>query len=93
VLEKIPLLNVLLLGPNENLVAAHFTLHGPWADPRATLVPVRSLTRGPGTMVFEAMPALVRRGLQAIGSLITNERQPIPELAEPPASPAAPAAS
>lgn len=93
VLEKIPLLNVLLLGPNDNLVAAHFTLHGPWAQPRATLIPHLSLTRGPGTMMFETMPALVRRGLQAIGSLITNEKRRAPELAEPPASPAAPAAS
>jgi hypothetical protein len=44
-------------------------------------------------MMFETMPALVRRGLQAIGSLITNEKRRAPELAEPPASPAAPAAS
>ena len=33
-------------------------------------------------MVFETMPALVRRGLHAIGSLITNEKQPAPEPAE-----------
>ncbi|MBW2269566.1 MAG: hypothetical protein JRH16_13405 [Deltaproteobacteria bacterium] len=93
VLEKIPLLNVLLLGPNDNLVAAHFTLSGPWAQPHASLVPHRSLTSGPGTMVFETMPALVRRGLQAIGSLMENEKEPAPEPALPPAGAAAPAES
>jgi hypothetical protein len=89
VLEKIPLLNVLLLGPNDNLVAAHFTLRGPWAKPDATLVPHRSLTRGPATMVFETMPALVRRGLQAIGSLITDDEPAAPEPGDPGAAAAA----
>lgn len=70
VLDKIPLVNVLLLGPNNNLIAAHFNLSGPWDAPKATVVPHKSLTSGPGHMVFEGVPALVRRGFRAIGSLM-----------------------
>ncbi len=75
VLDKIPLVNVLLLGPNHNLIAAHFNLSGPWDEPTATVVPYKSLTSGPGHMVFETMPALVRRGFRAIGSLMGGEAE------------------
>jgi hypothetical protein len=88
VLEKIPLVNLLLLGPNENLVAAHFELEGPWDDPEARLVPLRSLAQGPGSFVFEAFPALVQRGLRALDSLlgrgdVAEQEQPEPPAATP----------
>jgi hypothetical protein len=67
VLEKIPLLNIVLLGPNENLLAAHFELGGPWGDPTARLVPLRSLASGPGSLVFETLPSLLQRGIKALG--------------------------
>jgi hypothetical protein len=73
VIEKIPLLNLLLLGSNDNLVAAHFRLTGPWADPEAQLVPLQSIATGPASVVFETLPALLRRGLEALGSLISPE--------------------
>ena len=66
VLDKIPIVNLLLLGRNENLVAAHFALTGPWNQPEAKLVPLRSFASGPGSLVFETMPDLVRRGLRAL---------------------------
>ena len=94
VIDKIPLLNVLLLGPNDNLIAAHFNLTGPWDDPDATLVPHKSLTSGPGSVVFETVPALVLRGLRAIGSLVTGEEGPSNQAAEaPPAARLAPGGS
>ncbi|MBW1687707.1 MAG: AsmA-like C-terminal region-containing protein [Deltaproteobacteria bacterium] len=59
VLEKIPLLNLLLLGSNENLVAAHFELEGPWSDPKARLIPLRSLATGPASLIFDTLPKLL----------------------------------
>ena len=68
VIGRIPVLN-LLLGPNENLLAAYFNLTGPWAEPEANLVPLRSLATGPASLVVEGVPFWVRRGLQAIGAI------------------------
>src|SRR5262245_46273595 len=68
VIGKIPVLS-LVLGPNENLLAAYYNLTGPWADPKATLVPLRSLATGPASLVMEGVPFWVRRGLQAIGAI------------------------
>ena len=73
VLEKIPLLNLLLLGTNRNLVAAHFDLEGPWSDPKARLLPLRSLATGPGSLVFETLPKLLLRGLQEFDALLSSE--------------------
>jgi hypothetical protein len=87
VIDKIPLLNVLLLGRNENLIAAHFTLVGPWEEPEANLVPLRSFTKGPGSLVFETLPDLMRRGLRAMEDLMGGDALTGPE---PPPLPAAP---
>ena len=65
VLEKIPLLNLVLLGSNENLVAAHFELKGPWSDPKAQLLPLRSLATGPASLVFQTLPSLLLRGARS----------------------------
>ncbi len=85
VIEKIPILNLLLLGPNENLIAAHFNLSGPWGDPEAKLIPLRSLATGPGSIVFRSVPALVLRGIEAIDSLFSGGRVAEQESPEPPA--------
>jgi len=86
---KIPVLNLLLLGSNENLLAAYFDLHGPWADPDAELVPLRSLATGPATLVFEGLPFLVRRSLQAVGAIDgdVGSAPARPFAAEPPPPP------
>jgi hypothetical protein len=82
VLEKIPLLNLLLLGSNENLVAAHFELEGPWSDPKARLIPLRSLATGPASLIFDTLPKLLLRGLQEFDSLFS--REPEAKRAAPP---------
>jgi hypothetical protein len=74
VLEKIPVVNFILLGENENLIAAHFALRGPWADPDSHMIPHRSFTSGPGSLVFERLPHLVRRGFEALDSLFSRGR-------------------
>jgi hypothetical protein len=69
VIGKIPVLNLLLLGTNQNLLAAYYDLTGPWADPDAELVPLRSFNTGPANLVLEGVPFLLRKSLQAIGAL------------------------
>lgn len=90
VLEKIPLVNLLLLGRDNNLVAATIALDGSWDAPRAHLLPHRSLASGPGHLVFEELPDLVRRGLEALNSVLPGrvadgEKRPRPLPAAPPA--------
>jgi hypothetical protein len=87
VLDKIPLVNLLLLGTNENLVAAHFELKGPWDDPQAQLLPLRSFATGPASLVFDTLPGLLRRGLQELDWLFS--RKPDEKPATPPALPPA----
>lgn len=72
-LDKIPILNVLLLGTKENLVAAHFKLSGPWSDPQSRLVPLKSLAAGPASLVLEGLPNIVARGLRALGAMFEDE--------------------
>jgi hypothetical protein len=79
VLDKIPIVNFLLLGPNRNLLAAHYQISGSWEEPSARLVPVQSFTRGPGTLVFEGLPSIVERGLEALGGLVGRDRVAGPE--------------
>jgi hypothetical protein len=69
-IEKIPILNSILLGENENLVAAYFELEGPWADPVARSRPLRTLREGPGSGVIQGIPRVVERGVRAIGELL-----------------------
>jgi hypothetical protein len=79
VLDKIPIVNFLLLGPNRNLLAAHYRISGSFEDPTAALVPLQSFTRGPATLVFERLPSIVERGLEALGGLVGRNRVAGPE--------------
>jgi hypothetical protein len=77
-LEKIPLLNVLLLGENNNLVAAYYELVGPWEEPKALAKPLRTLGEGPGTVLIEQIPKIVRRGMEALGDLLISPQPLVP---------------
>jgi hypothetical protein len=87
VLDKIPIVNFLLLGPNRNLLAAHYELAGSWEDPNVRLVPLETLASGPGTLVFERLPSIVERGLEALGGIFGRTG---PEPAPAPGEPATP---
>jgi hypothetical protein len=78
---NIPILNDLLLGDNENLLAAYFELVGPWEDPVAEALPLRTFREGP---LIGGIPRIVRRSVEAIGGLL----RPPPSgfRASPPAS-------
>jgi hypothetical protein len=78
-IEKIPLLNLLLLGTDESLVAAYFELSGPWRDPKATLIPLRSLASGPADIVLKGVPKVVLKGVEALGSLFGRRESVEPE--------------
>jgi len=77
-LGKIPLLNVLLLGDNNNLVAAYYELVGPWEEPKAVAKPLRTLEEGPGTVLIEQIPKIVKRGMEALGGLLIGPQPLVP---------------
>jgi hypothetical protein len=82
-LEKIPVVNLLLLGTDENLMAAYYELSGPWEKPRAKLIPLRTLATGPGSLVLQDLPKLVLKGIRSI--LPPNRKtEPKPPAPTPP---------
>jgi hypothetical protein len=86
-LELIPILNVLLLGDNQNLVAAYFELVGTWSEPVARAKPLRTLEEGPTEVLTRGIPRVMKRGMDAIGGLFRGAPQAAPEAGapEPPA--------
>ena len=71
-LGKIPLLGTLLLGTDEGIMGAYVEVSGPWAEPEAKLIPLRSLVTGPGGAVLESgarlleIPGLLLKGVQVM---------------------------
>jgi hypothetical protein len=70
VISKVPLVNRLLLGKDDNLVAAWFALSGPWLDPEARVLPQTLLTSGPMGIVTEGVPGFVRSGVETLARLL-----------------------
>jgi hypothetical protein len=87
VLGKIPILNLLLLGTDENLVAAYFQVTGPWGDPEVKPILLPG-SAGPTSVVLQGVPLFVKRGFKALGSLIRPEpsevEDPLPAESVPP---------
>ncbi|MEN8182103.1 MAG: AsmA-like C-terminal region-containing protein [Myxococcota bacterium] len=69
-ISKLPLLNRVLLGEDENLINAYFALSGPLGKPQARLIPVKTLSAGPASFVLEGFPAFVRGGLSRLRSVL-----------------------
>lgn len=88
IIQKIPIVNFLLLGKNENLMAAHYEMQGTWQEPKARLVPLRTLATGPASLVFETVPSLVKRGLEALDGLMDGGPSEAFPLSAPAARPA-----
>jgi hypothetical protein len=82
VLGKIPILNLILLGTDSNLVAAYFHVTGPWGHPEVKPILLPG-SAGPTSVVLQGVPMFVKRGFNALGSLIR------PDSPAPPASPPA----
>jgi hypothetical protein len=69
VLGKIPILNLLLLGTDSNLVAAYYHVTGPWGGPEVKPILLPG-SAGPTSVVLQGVPLFVKRGFKALGSLI-----------------------
>jgi hypothetical protein len=87
VIGAFPILNRMLLGPDDNLISTYFAVEGPWANPNARLIPTKSIASGPASFVLEGLPAFVRGGLSVLERALT----PAEGDAAPPPSPAPPA--
>lgn len=85
VIGLFPILNRMLLGPDDNLISTYFAVSGPWADPQGALIPTKSLASGPASFVLEGLPSFVRGGLSTLGRVLTGDATP-PE--SPPPKPA-----
>jgi hypothetical protein len=83
VLGRIPILNRILLGTDENLVAAAFEVSGAWADPMIEPIFLPS-SAGSTSQVLHGVPHFVMRGIRALGSFVR------PQPAQSPTKPAAP---
>jgi len=70
VLGKIPILSQILLGTDENLVAAYYEVSGPWESPEVKPILLPG-SAGPASVVLQGVPLFVKRGFKALGSLIT----------------------
>ena len=83
ILSKLPILNRVLLGKDENLINAYFALSGPFGRPDARFIPVKTLASGPASFVLEGFPAFVRGSLNRLLSVLapgvaTSEDTPEP---------------
>jgi hypothetical protein len=76
VIGVFPLLNHMLLGPDDNLVSTYFAVAGPWSDPRASIIPSKSIASGPGSFMLEGFPSFVRGGLATLERLFTASEPP-----------------
>jgi hypothetical protein len=80
-ISKVPLLNRVLLGEDKNLINAYFALSGPFGEPQARLIPVKTLSSGPASFMLEGFPAFVRGGLSRLRSVLPGGggEAPVPE--------------
>ncbi len=70
-IDRVPLVGRVLLGSNRNLVGMYFALQGEVAEPKARIIPVKSLTAvGPASFVLEELPDFVWGGIQRIQSVL-----------------------
>lgn len=85
VLERIPLLNALLLGQDDSIMAAYYQVKGPWDAPKASLFPLRTIASGgPVGILLDGVPHFVQRSFEALGSMLGQPVAPKEVEIEPP---------
>ena len=93
VIGVFPILNRMLLGPDDNLVSTYFAVSGPWGDPRASIIPSKSIASGPGSFVLEGISGVrARRAVDAGTHLHRVEQSAKPDTANAPVFPLTPPA-
>jgi hypothetical protein len=90
-LVKIPIISTLLLGENQNLVAAYFQLVGTWQQPVANARPLRTLQETAGGDILQGIPRVVVQGMKAVGALLPSGLAPAAESTPAPADSSTPA--
>jgi hypothetical protein len=81
VIGVVPVLSDWILGEDESLLSAYVQLTGPWGDPDAGLVPLKTVASGPASFALEGVPRFVKRAITALQSTFSR-----PEVSAPPPS-------
>jgi hypothetical protein len=68
-INRVPVLNRVILGHDENLVGAYFAMTGTWKKPKAQLIPIKSFAEGPAHFMLEG-PSFVWSGLKQLETLL-----------------------
>jgi hypothetical protein len=84
VIGVVPVLSDLILGEDHNLMGAYVEVTGAWADPEASLVPLKTVASGPASFAMEGVPRFVRKAIIAIQAAL---ERPTPDVAAPPPPP------
>ena len=91
---RVPVLNRVILGAHGNLIGAYYSIAGPWQEPRARLVPVRSLvSSGPASFMLEDLPSFLWGGIKRIHAILlpgSGQQDPTPAPPSPPHHPTTP---
>jgi len=69
-IDRVPVLNRVILGRDKNLVGAYFAMTGPWREQKAQLVPIKSFAEGPAHFMLEG-PNFLWSGLMRLDSLLS----------------------
>jgi len=69
-IDRVPILNRVILGRNGNFVGAYFAITGQWAEPEASLIPIQTIATGPTGFLTEGIPGFVLGGIKRIQSVI-----------------------
>jgi hypothetical protein len=69
-IDRVPIFNRVILGKNNNLVGAYFSLTGRWSAPEASLIPIQSIATGPAGFLTEGLPGFVMGGIKRIQSVL-----------------------
>jgi hypothetical protein len=75
-IDRVPILNRVILGRNNNLVGAYFQLTGQWGAPEASLIPIQTIATGPTGFLTEGIPGFVLGGIRRIQSVILPSEEP-----------------
>jgi hypothetical protein len=69
-IDRVPILNRVILGRNGNFVGAYFAITGQWGAPDASLIPIQTIATGPTGFITEGIPGFVIGGIKRIQSVI-----------------------
>ena len=85
-INRVPVLNRVILGRDENFLGAYFAITGTWTEPKAQVIPVKSFAEGPAHFMLEG-PELIWNGLKRLESLLNPSRRAPTEAEEPEPAP------